>query len=212
TTAPPPDVVVAVCSHSWSGSAAYSVTSLVTHYTQPPSLSLSYSTSYTKTRTLNCKSGAPCDRKTNSPMLREPSQKPRQPVLKDEHLQRELRSPFGTQRSNHHRQSVVEKQFVQDDIISSDSSTRQHHIYAVIIHSAERGNAGHPHRSTIPLDPSMVIAAGEEMCRTALECAAHRTCSIFGSAFIPVAMQRRHLLRLILMATQTSASSREPHE
>ncbi|CUG09365.1 GPI-anchored surface protein, putative, partial [Bodo saltans] len=51
TTAPPPDVVVAVCSHSWSGSAAgYSVTSSSTQNTQPPSLSFSYSTSSTEPR------------------------------------------------------------------------------------------------------------------------------------------------------------------
>ncbi|CUG09354.1 membrane-associated protein, putative [Bodo saltans] len=115
------------------------------------------------------------------------------------------RNPFGKQRSNHHRQSVVEKQYMQHDIISSDSSTRQHQIYAVIIHSAELWNAGHPHRSTLPLDPSMVIAAGEEMCRHALEYGRHRTSNTFGSAFIPMAVQRRHLLRLILMATQMSA-------
>ncbi|CUI14719.1 membrane-associated protein, putative, partial [Bodo saltans] len=116
------------------------------------------------------------------------------------------RNLLGTTSSQHHA-----KKYLQHDIISSDLSARQHQIYAVI-NNADRGNAGLPPHGTLPIDPSMVIGAGDEMCRHAFEYATHRTSNTFGSAFIPVAMQRRHLLQLILMVTQISAnaSRREP--
>ncbi|CUG09441.1 Hypothetical protein, putative, partial [Bodo saltans] len=88
---------------------------------------------------------------------------------------------------------------------SGDLSTRRDQLRAVVNSADFRDARLLPDNSSLPLNSSLVRAVGEEMLQAALENAPRglgSSSSPHRIPFVPLVVQRRHLLRLILLEAQ----------